>query len=442
MNLRMISSKMPTSNPEHQVLYEKARELISQDSLVSILRQLVDIPSPTGEEGALARHISLMLNDFDLAGQEQIIDSKQSNATGQITGSGDGLELLLYAPVDTVTSSCADEDLPWIGDELREDMVARSYVDDDHVFGLGAHNPKGHVACILEAARVIRQAQIPLKGNLKLGFGAGGMPTNARAGTRADSGHGAGCDYLLTNTSKPDCAVIAKSGWSVSWEEVGLIWFDVNVKGTHSYVGSRHLLPYRSAIKDAGQLIAGLEDWFGQWAEEHRAGLVAPQGVVSFIQSGWERMPAFTPATCRFRLDLRLSPRTSPEQAEQEFASVLKSLSDSLKIKTDFRRIVAIPGTTTDPEQLIIQRAISSWEAIEGKKHLAVEGLSGATDANILRSHKIPTARVGLPKARIPGIDFQLGMNAAAISDLYKLTEFLVHLATDVCNTDAGAVYG
>lgn len=121
---------------------------------------------------------------------------------------------------------------------------------------------------------------------------------------------------------------------------------------------------------------------------------------------------------------------------------MLEELSAQLQIKTNFRRIVAIPGTRTEPDQCIIQRAIRSWEAIEGKQHLAIEGLSGATDANILRGHGVPTARIGLPKANIPGIDFQLGMNAVAIADLYKLTALLVHLAIDLCNTDVEAQYG
>lgn len=429
---------MTNTNPDFQASFEKARALISTERLIDTLRQLVDVPSPTGEEAVLAKQISAMLNGFDLAGQEQVIDAQQSNAIGEIAGSGGGPELLLYAPIDTVTSSCADEDLPWVAAELRPDMVARSYAEGDHVFGLGAHNPKGHAACIIEAARAIRQARIALKGSLRLGFGAGGMPTNARTGTRQGSGHGAGCDYLLTHAPKPDCAVIAKSGWSISWEEVGLIWFEVNVEGTHSYVGSRHLLPYRSAIKNAARLVVALEDWFESWAEKHRSGLVAPQGVVSFIESGWERMPAFTPATCRIRLDLRLSPRTTPDQAEQEFSSMLHGLNDYLKIKTSYHRIVAIPGTTTAPNEFIIRRSIRSWEAIEGKAHQAVKGLSGATDANILRGHGIPTARIGLPKAQLPDIDFQLGMNAVSSRDLYRLTTFLVHLALDVCNSKKG----
>ena len=60
--------------------------------------------------------------------------------------------------------------------------------------------------------------------------------------------------------------------------------------------------------------------------------------------------------------------------------------------------------------------------------------MSGATDANILRAHGVPTARVGLQKAKLPNIDFQLGMNAVAIKDLYELTLLLVHLSISFCN--------
>src|SRR3546814_4275612 len=98
---------------------------------------------------------------------------------------------------------------------------------------------------------------------------------------------------------------------------VGLAWDEVNVAGAHSYVGSRHLLPYSNAIANAGKVVADLEEWFPIWTETHRSGLVAPQGVVSFIESGWRRMPAFTPAACRIRFDLRLSPRTSAEEADR-----------------------------------------------------------------------------------------------------------------------------
>ena len=445
MQTSMKTDSMSNASPAarngfDQSRFERACSMICPDRLVRNLIRLVDVPSPTGEEGPLARTIVAMLDELDIDGKEQPIVGEQSNAIGTIRckHAAEVPRLLLYSPIDTVTSSDAGEDLPWAGPEMRPEMLAKGVLRDSHVFGLGAHNPKGHAACILEAGAALRAADVELNGELVLGFGAGGMPTNARASIHEDSGHGAGCRHMLVQRPKPICAVIAKSGWSVSWEEVGLIWFEVSVTGQHNYVGNRHLMPWRNPITDAARLITSLDRWLAQWPGMHRSGLVAPQGAISFIESGWERMPAFTPALSRFRIDLRLSPRTPPEQAERMFRKALDTYSRDMGITAKCERIVAIPGTCTDPNETVIRKAIESWEAVEGAVHRPVAGMSGATDANILRAFNVPTARVGLPKAELPDLDFQLGMNAVAVDDLLRLTRLLIHLTLNICNHHCG----
>ncbi len=423
---------MPLS-AKQQRWVQKACAEVTEGELAGTLSELVDVPSPTGEEGPLARAIVRRLQQAGLEAEEHVLDSRQSNAVGRIRGSGDTPSLMLYAPIDTMTSGNASEDVPWAAPTLRPEMRAQSRVSDGHVFGLGAHNPKGHAACILAAARAIKSAGVPLMGDLRVGFGAGGMPTNARSGMRADAGHGAGCARLLRDYPKPDYAIIAKSGWSVSWEEVGLAWYEIRVAGTHTYVGSRHLLPYVNPIAQAASIVQELEAWFPQWAEQNRSGLVAPQGVVSFIESGWERMPAFVPAVCRIRIDLRLSPRTTPAEADRAVDDQLRILAEKYGASVSWNRLLAIPGTSTAEDSPVIRTAIEGWEAIEGRAHEPIRGLSGATDANILRGQGVPTARIGLPKAALPGLDFQLGMNAVSIASMAKLTRQLIYTSIAMC---------
>jgi succinyl-diaminopimelate desuccinylase len=423
-----------TLNAEQRRWYELACARIDEAELAAILSELIDVHSASGDEGELARAIVTRLSVGGVESTEQRLDDHQSNAIGWIRGSSSAApSLLLYSPIDTVTSDDPDEDLPWAAAALAPEMHARAWTAEGHVFGLGAQNPKGHAACIIAAALAIKAAAVPLTGELSLGFGAGGMPTNARPGMRPDSGHGAGCARLLQQYPRPTYAVIAKSGWAVSWEEVGFAWYEVRVAGTHTYVGSRHLLPYVNPIAQAAVIIQGLEAWFPRWAEQHRSGLVAPQGVVSFIESGWERMPAFVPAMCRFRVDLRLSPRTTPDQADQAFGSKLHELATQFGTQLQWERLIAVPGTTTAPDNAIIRTAIEAWEAVEGRRHQPMPGLSGATDANILRGHGVPTARVGLPKANLPAIDFQRGMNAVSIAAMARLTRHLIYTAIAIC---------
>ena len=426
---------------------QRAVAEIDEGSLADTLCRLIDTASPTGEEGPLAREILQVCDELGIDSEELALDDRQSSALGRMGGAAasspkNARGLMLYAPIDTVTSNSAAEDLPWVGPEFVDELKARSRVSEGIVYGLGAHNPKGHGACILEAARALKASGIELAAPLLLGFGAGGMPTNARPGMRADSGHGAGCAHMLEfldrRGEKPASAVIAKSGWSVSWEEVGFHWFEVRVKGLHNYAGSRHLMPYENPILDAARLMQKLDDWLQRWPQRHRSGLVAPQGVISFIESGWERMPAFTPALCRFRVDLRLSPRTDPDEAEREFAEALELFSQELSIQTSYQRLVTIPGTSTAQDAQVIRHCIQAWETVEGTEHQPFTGMSGGTDANILRAQGVETARIGMPKAPLENMDFQLGMNAVAVADMVKLTKVLIQVAIASCGLVTG----
>ncbi|WP_299541455.1 M20 family metallopeptidase [uncultured Streptomyces sp.] len=408
---------------------------VTEERLRELIVGLVGVPSPTGDERALAEHIVESLASVGLRAGCQPIDARQANAWARLEGDGTGPDLMLYAPIDTLTVGEESEDVPWIGPKLREDMRPEATVYDDLVTGLGASNPKGHAACVMMAAEAIALAGVPLTGDLVAAFGAGGMPTNARpGGARLNTGQGAGCSFLLEQGLHTDYAIIAKPGWTVSWEEVGLVWFEVTVHGTHTYVGSRHRLPYDNAISRAGDVVRHLERWFAEYAKRHTTGTVAPQGIVSSVRGGWPRMAAVTTAVCTLRVDLRIAPETTPVQAKREFIAAVADLKRAMPgLDATVEMILAIPGTSTSRESWVFRSAVAAWEALEGRPHEVVNGNSGATDANILRGRGVPTVRVGMPKvAHAPfDIDFARGMNTVSVREMQKLTRHLIRTAVD-----------
>ncbi|MEU5621464.1 deacylase [[Kitasatospora] papulosa] len=408
---------------------------VTEERLRELVVSLVGVSSPTGDERPLAQHITKSLASVGLRAACQPIDARQASSWARLEGDGTGPDLMLYAPIDTLTVGEESEDVPWIGPALREDMRSEATVYDDLVTGLGASNPKGHAACVMMAAEAIALAGVPLTGDLVAAFGAGGMPTNARPGSdRLNTGQGVGCSFLLEQGLHTDYAVIAKPGWTVSWEEVGLVWFDVTVHGTHTYVGSRHRLPYDNAISRAGDVVRHLERWFAEYAERHTTGTVAPQGIVSSVRGGWPRTAAVTTAACTLRVDLRITPETTPVQAKREFIAAVADLKRAMPgLDATVEMILAIPGTTTSRESWIFRSAVAGWEALEGRPHEVVNGNSGATDANILRGRGIPTVRVGMPKVtEAPfDIDFARGMNTVSLREMQKLTRHLIRTAVD-----------
>lgn len=428
-----------------------AQAAIDRDRLTEICCALVDVPSATGDEGPLAAVIADLLDAAGAAGRVQPLDERQANAWGRLRArpAGHGPTVMLYAPIDTMTTGDPAHDLPHAAATMEPHLLPRAVVDGERIVGLGAMNPKGHAACILAAVEAITASGVALDGDLVAAFGAGGMPTNGLADPdgvvrRRHTGHGVGCSFLIEQGVWADAAVIAKSGWAISTDEVGLAWCDVTVRGTHTYVGARHLLPYRNAVADAATVVLFLESWLAEraarYAADHPAGTLQPQGVVASIAGGWPRTAAFTPAEVTLRVDLRLAPEQTPLAAHRELAGALAGLAaDTPELDVDCELVVGIPGSRTPTDHWIATTAVAAWEAETGTTHTPTPATSGATDANILRNRGIPTVRVGLPKSAAADggpLGFGPGMNTVDIDALVTLTRYLVRVALAATSAD------
>ncbi|MFI6289068.1 M20 family metallopeptidase [Streptomyces sp. NPDC051018] len=422
------------ADPVTEAVVARLLALITQDRLRQAVHAVTAVASPTGREAPLAHLLAARLTAAGFAATAQHLDEHQANAVGRLRGHGGGEDLMLYAPIDTLTTGEEAIDLPWIGERLRPDMLPRARDDGPFVSGLGAGNPKGHAACVLVLAEALGEVRPALAGDVVVAFGAGGMPTNAVEApgypARTNTGHGVGCSFLLERGWHTDHAVIAKPGDFIAHDEVGLCWFEIIVPGVHTYAGSRHRLPYRNPIVTAAEVVTRLEAWLADRPARHRTATAAPQGVIGSIAGGWERMLAVTPAACRIRLDLRTAPGTAPMAAKRELTAYTARLSAELDVELTTELVLAVPGTSTPPDATIVRNAVTAWERTAGTPHRAVAGNSGATDANILRARGIPTARVGMPKPAPggSGTDFALGMNTVDVRAMRRLCEVLARI--------------
>jgi acetylornithine deacetylase/succinyl-diaminopimelate desuccinylase-like protein len=423
---------------EHWI--QQAWNAIDESKLAELNRMMASIPSATGEERQLAEAIVDVMKASGIDAFLQPMADHQGNAVGRIAGAKSGADLLLYAPLDTAFSTNEDEECPWVGERLPGEMTTNSYIQDGEVVGMGAENPKGYAACVIAAMQAVKSAQVPLKGSLLVGLGSGGMPTNRRPSLATfNAGQGAGCAFMLERGVRGDFAIIAKPGWSVAWEEVGLCWFKVIVRGNLNYTGVRHVVKGSNPIVHAAKVIPLLEEWFSEYTKRNTSGLVAPQGSINAIQAGWTHKPAFVPAACHFYVDLRISPRVSPTEAQRRFGDAIdRIVKANPELTVQWEMILSIPGSCTDPNNWIVQSCTRAWEFVERKKHSPRTGTSGATDANILRAAGIPTARLGMPRRASPGADPRtvFSMDKSNIAGMKQLAKCLVYAAVDTCTRE------
>jgi acetylornithine deacetylase/succinyl-diaminopimelate desuccinylase-like protein len=426
----------PELSPEQRKWFEAAVSLIDNESLYRLNRELTAIHSPTGRERAASEHMVRYLSGVGVEATYQPMGEMSGNAIGRIRGSGGGPSLLLYAPIDTHLEA-TNEDIPWVGPRLRADMVPEAREENGLVIGLGASNPKAMVTTLAEAARVVRAANVPLKGDLYVAYAGGGMPVDLAA--PGNRGLSDGVSHLLTRGVHTDFALVMKPGNAVYHEEPGLCWFKVSVKGTMGYAGIPYGLPnFRSSIVPAAKVILELQDWLPRYTERNSSGQVAPRGWIAAVHSGWTDRVSFPSATTEIFLDVRCNPRTPPAEVKAQFEEAIAAIvAKHSDVDLEWEMTASLPGASTDPNSWIVQSAIRAWEQVEGKTHPAPPRTSGQTDISMIRNLGIPTARTGwVSQPEKTPDEYRQGLGGMGVSyppDFAVTCRKLVYSIIDTC---------
>ncbi|MEM8662437.1 MAG: acetylornithine deacetylase, partial [Pseudomonadota bacterium] len=344
MTDKSASDEKPYFSAEQQAWYEKVCAAISLDRLATLLTEITDIHSPTGATAEASQFVVNYLSQMGLSSSYHAMNDVSGNVMAELPGTGGGADLLLYAPIDTHLEG-DESDLPWAGPKQFIDMKPSAARQGDWVYGLGSSNPKAMVASLCEIANAFLQAEVPLIGNLKLGFADGGMPVNVSKRQNAGLSHGV--EYMLNRGMAPDYCIIMKPLNWVYHEEPGMAWFKITVWGTLGYAGILRGTPgFRSSIVPAAKVILALEDWLPGYTERNTSGVIRPDGWISAVQSGWngERL-GFPSAATEVYCDIRVNPRSDPARVKADLGTFLSQLkAQDPELELDLEMIASVPG--------------------------------------------------------------------------------------------------
>ena len=145
---------------------EKVLTHLDRDELAQLGCDLVNIPSPTGEEKGIAEFILDWFKANGLRSVRQEVEVDRPNAVGILKGDGSGLSLGFNGHMDTSFTG-TDEDLRMVANVEPESELKGS-IKDGKVRGLGISNMKGGVAAFMMAGKALKKSGIKLKGDLIL----------------------------------------------------------------------------------------------------------------------------------------------------------------------------------------------------------------------------------------------------------------------------------
>ncbi|MBI2987657.1 MAG: M20/M25/M40 family metallo-hydrolase [Deltaproteobacteria bacterium] len=297
---------------------------IDREELAQLACDLVNIPSPTGQEKAVAEYILnwFHANGFKAVRQEVEVD--RPNAVGILKGDGTGLSLGFNGHMDTSFTG-TQEDLRMVAN-VEPDSDLKGSIKDGKVRGLGISNMKGGVAAFMMAGKALKKSGLKLKGDAIFAAVVGEISRTPIGPwqTKEYRGEGAGTRHLLTHGMHSDYAVVADgSDMNIVWTQTGVVQIKITTFGkAEAAWGTRrstHPMVKLNAIVKMTKIIDALEKWAERFEEQYiynsPTGPIYPKVNIGAIEGG-APVPSIPRSTSARSKEAPLTGRTiSPESA-------------------------------------------------------------------------------------------------------------------------------
>lgn len=350
---------------------EEALACLDHSYAVTMLSDLIRIPSVVGEEGALASFLCEQLEGLGLHCELHEIEAGRPNVYAVLPGHKPGRKLNFCGHLDTVPP----------GDGWATDPFS-PVEKDERMYGLGACDMKAGIACALTMIRAFVQSGASFDGELSF------------AGVVDEEGHGKGARAMLTSQlGNVDAIVLAEPYPGDETKPIplgitGKILYNIRVLGKSAHGFRPHLGV--NAIEDAAAIIANL-DRLGH-AEHPEFG--SGNTCTLKIEGGYHVYSVVIPDQCRFEVNRLLVPGEDPDSAISDMERLVASLGLGSSVRIELKPPQYQPFVM-DRDEIILQIFDDVYRRVMGVEPL-YEYASGITDANIFTGEGgIPCLHLG-----------------------------------------------
>lgn len=351
------------ANNVDQALVKKAVDKIDRKRLVDLVVQLVNVPSPTGFEGDMAREFHAVLQGVGFRSSLQPIGDERYNAIGLWEGAGGGKTLMFNGHLDT--SFGPEQAHRGLGYRCEGNVV-----DDEWIYGMGTFNMKSALATYTLACESIRAAGIEIAGNVVIAGVAGEIekaPVNEFEG-RMYQGYGPGTKYAITHGAVADYCILGEpTNMMVIPRHCGTSWFKITVPGMLIHTAWSEY--QQNSVSNSSLILDALNDWIPGYMKRNEFGGTQPKVNIAAIEGGWPWRGARTPEACSIYMDVRTPPDVLPIEVYREVRELIRGLEKehaSLE-GTTVDIYVSAPGTSIPDDHELIQMIVAAHTEQLGK---------------------------------------------------------------------------
>jgi acetylornithine deacetylase len=419
-------------------LAKKIIAQIDKNELAQLACDLVNIPSPTGQEKGVAEYILNWFQANGLKAVRQEVEVDRPNAIGVLKGDGTGLSLGFNGHMDTSFTG-TPEDLRMVAD-VEPDSELKGSIKDGKVRGLGISNMKGGVAAFMMAGKALKKSGVKLKGDVIFAAVVGEISRTPIGPwqTKEYRGEGAGTRHLLTHGMHSDYAVVADgSDMNIVWTQTGVVQIKLTTYGKAEAAWgtkrSTHPMVKLNAIVKMTKIIEALEKWAERFEEQYiynsPTGPIYPKVNIGAIEGGAPYRPNYFPGVCSLYVDFRTPPQVRPVMVQHEIVKALSSLGIEYEME-QYKSLLGHEGKGVEP---LVQSVEEAYKFVCGEKlkFEAPDRASIWTDTNIYNELGIPAVKIG-PRGR------RIGPRAEEIDidQMVKAAEIYSLVALDICSRE------
>ena len=369
---------------------EKLLSLVDRQMVIDLATEMINTPSPTGEEGDMARVLGRMMKEVGCEVTLQNIYDDRYNAIGRLRGTGGGPDILMSGHMDT--SVRGDEDY-LDGKGWKNSAI----VESDRIYGNGLMNMKNAFVSYIAGIDALKRAGVSLKGDLIVAGTAGEIemaPIDEFQGKNYD-GYGMGLRFMLIHGVAADYHFLGEpTGQMTSTGMMGTVWAKVTAHGdfSHSAFSDVSL----SAIDEMWVLWQELDSWIAGYRERNVYQGITPIVFRACVRGGLPWRAARTPNLCSIYLDIRFPPDRYPIDIQREFTAAVKTIAKSkLQRPIDVEYYMARGGTLLPENHEVVQAVVEAHRDTTGVHIPAAFAPPYCTDAIDANRLGIPTVVYG-----------------------------------------------
>ncbi len=364
---------------------------VREDEIVAMASDVINIPSPTGEELYMAEYMQSALRQLGLNVTWQEVEEGRANVVGRWTGSGGGKNLMFNGHMDT-SNTGRETFLTGIG------YKPSAVVKNGFIYGLGIYNMKGALVCYTHAVKTLQRAGVKLKGDVIIAAVAGEIEKTQWGEFKGKEyrGYGFGTHYLVNHGVLPDMCILGEpTDMHVVLEHFGSMWARISCTGIYVHTAFCEGREEMNSIRRMQELMETILKWIANWEKNAAHGGKKALVNLGGIRGGHAWRASRTPEKTDLFLDVRVPPTIPMNDArrniQQMFFELEKKYPDW---GLEFETYVSVPGARISEEHEMIKAIDANHEQIMGKRPDR-EVVTWCSDASVLSRYGIETVNYG-----------------------------------------------